>query len=163
MNEIDLSPDSPTDPTTESSLDREASEECIASGVCTMICVGTIPFAMYFGIAPLFYLSLALSIAFGMFFTISCFQPPTPEPAPPRYLSYSPPEMPTAEELRAQADAIDRSNNIISQHNFNTTLGWTCSYCGTTNIWKPGQTEVRCVHCGARYDGDILWDLKVIR
>lgn len=66
---------------------------------------------------------------------------------------------PTAEELRAQADAIDRSNNIVPRHNFNTTLSWTCSYCGTTNIWEPGQTEVRCVHCGARYEGDELREL----
>ena len=36
------------------------------------------------------------------------------------------------------------------------TLGWICSYCDTINIWNPGREAVRCVHCGARYDGEEL-------
>lgn len=167
MNEIDLAPK--TEPTSEES--SEASPMLIFLGALTMATVLSLLGSYAMG----HRLLLILSAIFAPFF-VGCFgleyfglvhftfrNEYEEEPAPPRYLSYSPPEMPTAEELRAQADAIDRSNNIIPQHNFSTTLGWTCSYCGTTNIWKPGQTEVRCVHCGARYEGDLLWDLKVIR
>lgn len=111
--------------------------------------VGNMPF--------LFVISTTSAIMFAIVFYID-----DGIPAPKPTLEEIMQVQPTAEELRAQADAIDRSNNIRSRPR-SKTLGWTCSYCGTTNIWKPGQTEVRCVHCGARYEGDLLWDIKVIR
>ena len=101
--------------------------------------VGNMPF--------LFVTSTAAAITFAIVFYIDDGIPDREEPV-----------QPTAEELRAQADAIDRSNNIRSRPR-SKTLGWTCSYCGTVNVWKPGQTEVRCVHCGARYEGDELREL----
>lgn len=167
MNEIDLTPK--TEPISEES--SEASPMLIFLGALTMATVLTLLGSYAMGHRLLLILSAIFSPVFVGCFGLEYFglvhftfrNEYEMEPAPQPTIEEIMKVQPTAEELRAQADAIDRSNNIIPQHNFNTTLGWTCSYCDTTNIWKPGQTEVRCVHCGARYEGNLLWDLKVIR
>ena len=131
MNEIDLTPI--TEPTSEES--SEASPMLIFLGALTMATV----LAMLGSYAMGHRLLLILTAIFSPFF-VGCFgleyfglvhftfrneyeEEPAPQPTIEEVMKVQP----TAEELRAQADAIDRSNNIIPQHNFNTTLGWTCS------------------------------------
>ena len=162
MNEIDLTPK--TEPTSEES--SEASPMLIFLGALTMATV----LAMLGSYAMGHRLLLILTAIFSPFF-VGCFgleyfglvhftfrNEYEEEPAPQPTIEEAMKVQPTAEELRAQADAIDRSNNIRSRPR-SKTLGWTCSYCGTVNVWKHGQTEVRCVHCGARYEGDELREL----
>lgn len=167
MNEIDLAPK--TEPTSEES--SEASPMLILLGVLFVATALTAMISYILEHDLLFMLSDIFAPVFMGCFVLEyfgyvhfvlgndCDIKPAPKPTLEEIMQVQP----TAEELRAQADAIDRSNNIIPRHNFSTTLGWTCSYCGTVNVWKPGREAVRCVHCGARYEGNLLWDLKVIR
>ena len=162
MNELDLTP--------EKELQQEVSSEAspmlillgalfVATALTAMISY-TLEHDFLFvlsGIfAPVFMGCFVLEYFDDVHFVLGndCDIKPAPKPTLEEIMQVQP----TAAELRARAEAIDRSNNIRS-HSRSKTLGWTCSYCGTINVWKPGRDAVRCVHCGARYEGDELREL----
>lgn len=100
--------------------------------------VGNMPF--------LFVTSTAAAITFAIVFFIDDSTPDREEPVQPTY-----------EELHDPEDCTDRSDNIVPPFRLNPTLGWTCSYCGVTNVWNPKhQGAVYCTHCGAKYENDEL-------
>ena len=155
MNYLNL--DSPKEPE-KTKEKKETSPTAIGFLACSLVSAA---FALIAGVGNmpfLFVISTTSAIMFAIVFYIDDGIPDREEPAPQLTIEEVMKVQPTAEELRAQADAIDRSNNIRSRPR-SKTLGWTCSYCGTVNVWKHGQTEVRCVHCGARYEGDELREL----
>ena len=163
MDSLDLSPEPERAEPMED--DREASPMLILLGILFVASALTVMISYVKGHDFLFVLSGIFAPVFmGCFvleyfgdvhfvFGNDCDPASVPEygPAP----EYDP--EPTAAELRAWADAIDRSNNIIPPHHLNRTRVWTCSYCGVTNVWKEEhQGAVCCTHCGAKYENDEL-------
>ena len=160
MDSLDLSPEPERAEPMED--DREATPMLILLGILFVASALTVMISYVKGHDFLFVLSGIFAPVFmGCFvleyfgdvhfvFGNDCDPAPVPEPEPE----------PTAEELRAWADAIDRSNNIIPPHHLNRTRVWTCSYCGVTNVWKEGhQGAVCCTHCGATRRDEELKEL----
>ena len=155
MNYLNL--DSPKEPE-KTKEKKETSPTAIGFLACSFVSAAFALIAGAGNMPFLFVISTTAAIMFAIVFYIDDSIPDKEEPAPKPTLEEIMQVQPTAEELRARAEAIDRSNNIRS-HSRSKTLGWTCSYCGTINVWKPGRDAVRCVHCGARYEGDELREL----
>ena len=155
MNYLNL--DSPKEPE-KTKEKKETSPTAIGFLACSFVSAAFALIAGAGNMPFLFVISTTSAITFTIVFYIDDSIPDKEEPAPKPTLEEIMQVQPTAEELRARAEAIDRSNNIRS-HSRSKTLGWTCSYCGTINVWKPGRDAVRCVHCGARYEGDELREL----
>ena len=155
MNYLNL--DSPKEPE-KTKEKKETSPTAIGFLACSFVSAAFALIAGAGNMPFLFVTSTTAAITFTIVFYIDDSIPDREEPAPKPTLEEIMQVQPTAAELRARAEAIDRSNNIRS-HSRSKTLGWTCSYCGTINVWKPGRDAVRCVHCGARYEGDELREL----
>lgn len=155
MNYLNL--DSPKEPEKPKEK-KETSPTAIGFLACSFVSAAFALIAGAGNMPFLFVISTTAAITFTIVFYIDDSIPDREEPAPKPTLEEIMQVQPTAEELRARAEAIDRSNNIRS-HSRSKTLGWTCSYCGTINVWKPGRDAVRCAHCGARYEGDELREL----
>ena len=155
MNYLNL--DSPKEPE-KTKEKKETSPTAIGFLACSFVSAAFALIAGAGNMPFLFVISTTSAIMFTIVFYIDDSIPVREEPAPKPTLEEIMQVQPTAAELRARAEAIDRSNNIRS-HSRSKTLGWTCSYCGTINVWKPGRDAVRCVHCGARYEGDELREL----
>ena len=155
MNYLNL--DSPKEPE-KTKEKKETSPTAIGFLACSFVSAAFALIAGAGNMPFLFVTSTTAAITFTIVFYIDDSIPDKEEPAPKPTLEEIMQVQPTAAELRARAEAIDRSNNIRS-HSRSKTLGWTCSYCGTINVWKPGRDAVRCVHCGARYEGDELREL----
>ena len=155
MNYLNL--DSPKEPE-KTKEKKETSPTAIGFLACSFVSAAFALIAGAGNMPFLFVTSTTAAITFTIVFYIDDSIPDKEEPVPKPTLEEIMQVQPTAAELRARAEAIDRSNNIRS-HSRSKTLGWTCSYCGTINVWKPGRDAVRCVHCGARYEGDELREL----
>lgn len=155
MNYLNL--DSPKEPE-KTKEKKETSPTAIGFLACSFVSAAFALIAGAGNMPFLFVTSTTAAITFTIVFYIDDSIPDKEEPAPKPTLEEIMQVQPTAAELRARAEAIDRSNNIRT-HSRSKTLGWTCSYCGTINVWKPGRDAVRCVHCGARYEGDELREL----
>lgn len=152
MNEIDLSPR--TDPPED---DREATPMLILLGILFVASALTVMISYVKGHDALFVLSGIFAPVFMGCFVLEYFgdvhfvlgndSDDNPSVKESEWMDRMPPmdewAEPTAEEPKVPK-----------------TLGWTCSYCDTINIWNPGREAVRCVHCGARYDGEELRELE---
>ena len=165
MNELDLTPEKEL----QQEVSSEASPMLILLGVLFVATALTAmisytlehDFLVLAGIfAPVFMGCFVLEYFDDVHFVLGndCDIKPAPKPTLEEIMQVQP----TAAELRARADAIDRSNNIIPPRRPKPPFGWTCSYCGTINVWKTDSEAelVRCAHCGARYEGDVLRELR---
>ena len=153
IDSLDLSPERQAEPIED---DREATPMLILLAALTMASI----LAMVFSYAMGHRLILIISAIFAPVLT-GCFgleyfglvhfvfgnDSDDPSMKESEWMDWMPPmdewAEPTAEEPKVPK-----------------TLGWTCSYCDTINIWNPGREAVRCVHCGARYDGEELRELQ---
>ena len=125
MDSLDLSPEPERAEPMEDS--REATPMLILLGILFVASALTVMISYVKGHDFLFVLSGIFAPVFmGCFvleyfgdvhfvFGNDCDPAPVPEPEPE----------PTAEELRARADAIDRSNNIIHPNQLNRKSEWT--------------------------------------
>ena len=157
MNYLNL--DSPKEPE-KTKEKKETSPTAIGFLACSFVSAAFALIAGAGNMPFLFVISTTSAITFTIVFYIDDSIPDREEPAPKPTLEEIMQVQPTAAELRARAEAIDRSNNIRSHPK--PPFGWTCSYCGTINVWKTDSEAelVRCAHCGARYEGDVLRELR---
>ncbi|MBQ8372754.1 MAG: hypothetical protein IJX35_00365 [Candidatus Methanomethylophilaceae archaeon] len=149
MNEIDLAPQQ----SEEVMDDREASPMLIFLGALSIASVLSLFISYALEHSLIFILSVIFTPVFLALFGLEYYDVV-------HFTfgnEYDPEPEPTYEELHDPEDCTDRSDNIIPPFRLNPTLGWTCSYCGVTNVWNPKhQGAVYCTHCGAKYENDEL-------